>query len=70
MARGGEEFIGWGTERSLLADIFDAINANTRATGQYKQRPKVVLWPRPKPRDKSKTPLARAHALFGKGSGS
>ncbi|MFF4510590.1 hypothetical protein [Streptomyces mirabilis] len=35
----------------MQADIFDAINQNTRATGQWGKgnAPKIPPWPRPKP---------------------
>lgn len=46
---GGREFFGWGHERSLMAGIYDAINANTRATGNWGKGkvPKIPAWPRP-----------------------
>lgn len=40
-----------------MASIFDAINANTRATGNFKGKPPTMKpWPRPtsKPRAKHK----------------
>lgn len=50
LASGGRDHFGWGTDRHIAADLFDAIQANTRATGNFKkgQTPKLVLWPRPK----------------------
>lgn len=40
--------MGWGTTRHMLADIFDAINLNTKATGQWKKKPpEFPEWPRP-----------------------
>lgn len=45
---GCEGFRGWGVTQSLLADLFDAVNANTAATGNFKHRPKIAPWPRPK----------------------
>jgi hypothetical protein len=50
LASGGREHFGWGLDRHIAADIFDAINQNTRATGQWGKgkAPKIPLWPRPK----------------------
>lgn len=44
------DFRGWTRLHSLLADIFDAINLNTSATGNFKKRPEFEPWPRPKKR--------------------
>ena len=46
---GGPEFIGWDEERNILASIYDAINTNTTATGQWKKgkTPDIPAWPRP-----------------------
>lgn len=46
---GGREHFGWGQERHLLASLYDALNANTRATGQWRKgkAPKFPEWPRP-----------------------
>ena len=42
------DFLGKGPEWYLLADVFDAINQNTRATGQWKKKaPKFEPYPRP-----------------------
>jgi hypothetical protein len=50
LASGGREHFGWGIDRHMQADIFDAINQNTRATGQWGKgkAPKFQPWPRPK----------------------
>lgn len=49
--RGGRQFIGFTEDRQLRMSIFDAINANTIATGNFgKKRPKVKPWPRPQKR--------------------
>ena len=48
LASGGRDHHGWGVHRYLLADIYDAINANTRATGHWKGKPPTIApWPRP-----------------------
>ncbi len=50
LASGGREHFGWGVDRHMQADVFDAINQNTRATGQWGKgkAPKIPPWPRPK----------------------
>ncbi|QAY15676.1 tail assembly chaperone [Streptomyces phage TinaBelcher] len=50
LASGGRDHFGWGIDRHLKADIFDAINQNTRATGNWGKgkAPKIPHWPRPK----------------------
>ncbi len=61
LASGGREHFGWGVDRHMLADIFDALNQNTRATGNWGKgkAPKFPSWPRPttksKPKDKKPT---------------
>jgi hypothetical protein len=49
LARGGREHFGWGTDRHMFADLYDALNANTRATGNWGKgkAPKIQPWPRP-----------------------
>jgi hypothetical protein len=49
LANGGRKHFGWGTDRHLLADLYDAVNVNTRATGQWKKgsEPEFKPWPRP-----------------------
>lgn len=47
--RGGGEWRGWTRNTALLADLFDAQNVNTQASGQWKRRPpKFDPYPRPK----------------------
>ncbi|MFF7021405.1 hypothetical protein ACFY97_10355 [Streptomyces klenkii] len=50
LAAGGRQHFGWGADRHLAADLFDALNANTRATGQWgkNKAPKIPPFPRPK----------------------
>ncbi|WP_371671225.1 hypothetical protein OG985_28560 [Streptomyces sp. NBC_00289] len=53
LASGGREFFGWGQDRHLSADLFDALNQNTRATGQWgKKAPKIPAFPRPQSKRK------------------
>jgi hypothetical protein len=54
LASGGREHFGWGVDRHMRADIFDALNQNTRATGNWgKKAPKFDPWPRPKVKKKA-----------------
>lgn len=48
LASGGREHFGWGGDRHLLADLFDAINQNTRACGNWGKKPPKIE-PRPRP---------------------
>lgn len=38
-------------DRHIMADLYDAINQNTRASGNWGKGgpPKIPSWPRPKP---------------------
>lgn len=49
LMQGGRQFFGWGTNRYMLADVYDAINVNTTATGNWKKgkQPDIPAWPRP-----------------------
>lgn len=51
LASGGREHFGWGVDRHMLADLYDAVNQNTRASGNWGKRgaPKIPGWPRPIP---------------------
>ncbi|MFC4089357.1 hypothetical protein [Micromonospora sp. GCM10011541] len=68
LASGGRDHFGWGQDRLLLADLFDAINTNTRATGNWAKgkTPKFPEYPRPKSKpeatgsDKQKKPVSVA----------
>jgi hypothetical protein len=44
---GGWEHFGWGQDRHLWADIYDAMTFNTEATGHWSKRPNLPSWPRP-----------------------
>jgi hypothetical protein len=52
LATGGRDHFGWGLDRHIAVDLFDALNANTRATGNWAKgkAPKIKPWPRPKRR--------------------
>lgn len=67
--RGGREFFGWGQDRHLLADLFDALNLNTQATGQWGKSgpPKFPEYPRPKVQQpKQKVTVASLWAKFSR----
>lgn len=55
---GGKEHYGWDINTHILAAIFDAVNANTRATGNWKKgkAPTIQPWPRPGEARESKKP--------------
>lgn len=58
LASGGREHFGWGVDRHMTADLYDALNQNTRASGQWgkKGAPKIPEYPRPKSKPKDKGP--------------
>ena len=49
LASGGRRQYGWGVDRHLAADTYDALNLNTRATGNWRKgkAPDLPAWPRP-----------------------
>lgn len=55
LMRESPESFGWGQDRYLLADIFDAVNQNTRASGNWGKNgaPKIDSYPRPSIKRKS-----------------
>lgn len=70
LASGGREHFGWGVDRHMLADVYDAINQNTRASGNWSKKgpPKIPAWPRPNPKQKKpdqKKPVSVA-SLFAR----
>lgn len=65
MRRGGREFYGWDENTYILADLFDALNTNTVATGNFKKPPKLPDYPRPSaPVEKPPATLAAWHSIF------
>lgn len=62
LASGGRDQFGWGVDRHLSADLFDALNQNTRATGNWGKgrAPKMPAWPRPKAKKKAAGKPAKA----------
>jgi hypothetical protein len=71
LANGGRKTFGWSTDRYLLADIYDSINVNTRATGSWKKGkdPNFKPWPRPSadnPAEKKRVTVADLYARFSR----
>ena len=72
LASGGREYFGWGVDRHMNADIYDTLNFNTLATGEYAKgkAPKLPPFPRPtsKPEEtktgKVKATVASIYARF------
>lgn len=70
LMRGGRDHFGWGQDRYMLADIYDALNLNTTATGQWKKKPpEIKPYPRPKVKASSdrrpkKVSIKELHAQF------
>ncbi|MFY1688180.1 hypothetical protein [Plantactinospora sp. WMMB782] len=54
LSAGGRDHYGWGVDRHLRANLFDALNLNTRASGHWgkKPPPKFPEFPRPKSKPK------------------
>ena len=70
---GGREHFGWGVDRHMNADTYDALSNNTRATGNFAKRPPASafpLYPRPTPKseegkaEKAKATVASIYARF------
>lgn len=52
--RGDRQWRGWTQQTRVLADLYDAISTNTRATGRWRRRPpNIPPYPRPKPQGKA-----------------
>lgn len=57
LASGGREHFGWGRDRHMQADLYDAINQNTRLTGMWDGKPpKIPPYPRPAPKAQASKP--------------
>lgn len=66
LMRGGREFFGWSRSEMQLADIYDALNMNTRVTGQWKKSPPdFPEYPRPQVKKiKPKVSVMSLHSTF------
>lgn len=56
MKNGGLGFMGWGSERQMIAALYDAVRDLTLVSGNWKKNkvPKFKSWPRPW--DKNRNP--------------
>jgi hypothetical protein len=61
LAAGGRHLFGWGPDRHMQANIFDAINVNTKATGNWRKgkAPDFPLAQRPNSADTAAKPKSR-----------
>lgn len=65
MQRGGLHYLGWGEDREIAAQQFNATQLQTRATGNWKKPPNLPEWPKPKaPEPPRKKTLADIAAVF------
>lgn len=65
MRMGGLHYLGHGEDRELATQLFNALQLNTQATGNWSKRPpELPTWPKPKPyeppRKKSLADIAAA----------
>lgn len=57
LIRGGRQFIGWGQDRHMLADLYDAINVNSQVSGRWaKKAPDFPDYPRPNSTNEEEKP--------------
>lgn len=68
LASGGREHFGWGADRHIAADLFDAINQNTRACGNWGKKPPKID-PRPRPGKKGGKPKVTLTDVFKRFTG-
>lgn len=72
---GGREYRGWGIDRQIAADTFDAINNNsivTMGAAGVKKLPPLEPWPRPwaeKKADEEPATVKHLFALMSQGKG-
>lgn len=69
LVRGDRDSIGWGMDRALMADLYDALNQNTRATGNWsKKPPEIPPYKRPDSLSTERKPktVAELHALYSR----
>lgn len=70
LMRGGRHHFGWGVDRHIAVDSYDALNVNTRVSGQWKKPPTFPLWPRPNSEttaeSKPKKPKVSVAQLWGR----
>lgn len=56
LQQGGRDHFEWGVDRHMAADMYDAINVGTRATGNWAKGkvPEFPPYPRPKAKKQKK----------------
>ena len=61
LSAGGRDHHGWGVDRHMLANLYDAMNLNTRACGNWGKKgpPKLPDYPRPKSKPVEPVPTAK-----------
>lgn len=67
----GKQYHGWTREAAILADIYDAINNNTVASGNWRKKPpKIAPYPRPnqKTNTQKRQTIGDLRAMFGGGN--
>lgn len=66
LASGGRDHYGWSLDTHILAGVFDAVNGNTRATGNWGKgkAPKFPTWPRPKSKPEGSSEAKRPVSVF------
>ncbi len=66
--RGGHRWRGWTQTERILADLYDAINLNTVATGQWAKgkAPTIPPYPRPTNEKPRVLKIADIRAQYGK----
>jgi hypothetical protein len=69
LAQGGREHFGWGATRHMLADIFDALNSNTRATGNWGKGKPPTIPPYPRPESAKPEKKVTVRDLFSRFGG-
>lgn len=69
LAAGGREHHGWGADRHMIANVFDAINLNTRASGNWGKGKPPRLPEYPRPKAKKPTTKVSLRDVFGRLTG-
>jgi hypothetical protein len=71
LASGGRRLFGWGIDRHIAVDVFDAINQQTRATGNWAKGkvPNLPAWPRPTPQAGAETKPVTVADLYTRFAG-
>lgn len=68
LAAGGRDHFGWGVDRHQMADLYDALNQNTRATGNWSKgkAPTFPTYPRPTSVPEGEKKPATVAALYNR----